>query len=108
MTILQSTPQRLIVQCGSRLNQTTLTLDKNDRRACVERVTFFWRRRPLELPLTAIEDVAVRSTMDPASGAETHQPVVRTHTGQIIALPIAEKAEAEDTARHVRSFLGLH
>jgi hypothetical protein len=108
MSILQSTPQRLIVRCGSRLNQTTLTLDRIDQRASIERVILFWHRRPLELPLADIEDIAVTSMMDPASGAEIFQPVVRTHTGQTIALPNAEKAEAEDTARHVRSFLGLH
>ena len=108
MTIIQSTPQRLIVQCGSRLNQTTLTLDKNDHRASVERILLFWRRRPLELPLADIEDVAVTSMMDAASGAETYQPVVRTHTGQTIAFPVTEKADADDTARRVRGFLGLH
>jgi hypothetical protein len=108
MTIIQSTPQRLVVQCGSRLNQTTITLDKNDDRASIERVILFWRRRPLELPLMDIEDVSVTSMMDAASGAETYQPVVRTHTGRTIVLPNTEKADADDTADRVRSFLGLH
>ena len=108
MTIVQSTPQRLVVRGGSRLNQTTLTLDKDDHRASVERIILFWRRRPLELPLADIKDVAVTSVMDAASGAETYQPVVRTHTGRTIAFPVTEKAEANDTARRVRNFLGLH
>ena len=106
MTIVQDTAQRLVVQAGSRFNQTTLTLDKREGRARLERNLLMWRRRPVEVPLSDIAEVEVRAEVDPASGAETHVPVVRTHDGQVLALPVPDD-EAEATVRRVCGFLGL-
>lgn len=106
MAIVQDTAQRLVVQAGSRLNQTTLTLDKQEGRARLERNLLLWRRRPVEVPLSDIAEVEMRAQVDPASGAETHVPVVRTHDGRVLALPVAD-AEAETTIRRVCGFLGL-
>jgi len=106
MTIVQDTAQRLVVQAGSRLNQTTLTLDKQEGRARLERNLLMWRRKPLDLPLSDIADVEVRAEVDPASGAEVHVPIVRTRDGLVLALPVAD-AEAESTVRRVCGFLGL-
>jgi hypothetical protein len=108
MTILESTPQRLVVRGGSWLNQTTFKADKNEGRAQLERHILFWRRTPVELPLSDIADVAVTSVTDAASGAEIYLPVVRTRAGETLALPGTEHEEADEVAGHLRDLLGLH
>lgn len=106
MTIVQETPERLVVQAGSRLNQTTLTLDRQQGRAWLERNLLMWRRKPVEVALADIADVEIRAEIDPASGAEMHVPIMRTRDGMVLTLPVAE-AEADDTVRRVCGFLGL-
>jgi hypothetical protein len=106
MTIVQDTAQRLVVRAGTRLNQTTLTLDKQEGRARFERNLLMWRLKPVELALSDIADVEVRAEIDAASGAETHVPIMRTRDGLVLALPVRE-VEADDTVRRVCGFLGL-
>lgn len=106
MTIVQDTAERLVVRAGTRLNQTTLTLDKQEGRARFERNLLMWRLKPVELALTDIADVEVRAEIDAASGAEIHVPIMRTRDGLVLALPVSE-VEADDTVRRVCGFLGL-
>jgi hypothetical protein len=106
MTILESTPQRLVVKAGSLLNQMTLTLDKQAGAARLDRTTLMWHRKPVDLPLADIDHVDVLTIHDGASGADVHQPVLHTRTGDTIPLPVADE-EAEITADRLRGFLGL-
>jgi len=106
MTILQNTPERLVVQAGSAFGRTTFTFDKTAGRARIERSFALWQRRPLELALAEIDQVDVVTTHDGASGAELHQPVLHTRGGQAIPVPVADE-EASRTAAELRGFLGL-
>jgi hypothetical protein len=65
-----------------------------------------WRRKPVELSLSEIDGVGIVTTADPASGAELHEPVLRTRGGERIALPVPDE-EADRTAAELRTFLGL-
>jgi hypothetical protein len=106
MTIVQNTPERLVVQAGSPFGRTTLTLDKTAGRARIERSVALWRRKPMELALAEIDHVDVVTMHDGASGADVHQPVLHTRGGQTIAVPVADE-EASATAAQLRGFLGL-
>jgi len=106
MTILESNDHRLVVQAGSLFNVTTLTLDKDEGRACLDRRVLMWRRRPVELGLSEIDDVGIVAIKDTASGAVLHEPVLHTRRGETIPLPVADE-EADLTAHELRAFLGL-
>jgi hypothetical protein len=106
MTILESTPQRLVVKAGWLLNQTTLTLDKQAGEARLDRSVLMWHLRPVGLRLAEIDHVDVATIHDAASGADLHQPVLHTRAGGLIPLPVAEE-EADITAERLRGFLGL-
>lgn len=110
MAILQQSDEVLVVKAGTRmLSETKLTLDRTHGIARVERATFLIPRRTEEVPLAEIEDIALRPEKDGASGAERYLPVIRLASGRVLALPpIDDKAEAEDTARQLRQFVGLH
>jgi hypothetical protein len=102
MPILESTPQRLVLQSGS----TTLTLDKGAGTGCLQRKMLFWKFKPLEHPLTDFTDVTVDATVDRASGVEVCHTMLITHAGEGWALAAADKKDAEASAT-VRGFLGL-
>jgi hypothetical protein len=106
MTILESNNHRLIVQADSLFKHTLLTLDKDAGRARLERSILMWRRKPVELSLSEIDDVGIVTIADAASGAETHEPVLHTRGGERIALPVPDE-EADRTAEELRTFLGL-
>jgi hypothetical protein len=103
MPVLESTPQRLVLQSGS----TTLTLDKAAGTGCLQRKMLFWKLKPLEHPLTDFTDVTVDAAVDRASGVEVCQTMLITQTGEGWALAAADKKDAEATSATVRGFLGL-
>jgi hypothetical protein len=106
MAIIESTNDRLVLQAGSLLSKTTLTLDKATGRAALERSAVMWRGKPREFALSDIADVDILSIKDPLSGADTHTPALRLRAGDVIAMPAGER-EATETAEKVRAFLGL-
>lgn len=106
MTILQNTPERLVVQAGSPFGRTTLTFDKTAGCARIERSFVLWRGKPVELALAEIDQIDVITMHDGASGADIHQPVLHTRNGRTIAIPVADE-EAGSTAAQLRGFLGL-
>jgi len=106
MTIVQNTPERLVVQAGSPINKCTLTLDRTTGSARLDRTLLLWPRKPVEFALADIDHVDVITSHDPASGADTHLPVLHTRSGAAIAVPVAEE-EAAGTATQLRGFLRL-
>ena len=107
MAILESSPERLVVQSGSVLNKLTLTLDKRERRAHLQRtLAMMWARKPTEVDFSDIEDVAVATMKDPLSGGELHAALMRLRSGVALEVPASER-EVPDTVARVRSFLGL-
>lgn len=106
MAILESTEERLVVEAGSVFNRTTLTLDKTEGRALIERRVITWEREPVELELDEIAEVDVAAVPDPESGTEIQQPELRTRTGLVFTLLVADD-EVDVTAHELRDFLGL-
>ena len=103
MSVLESTPQRLVLQAGS----TTLTLDKAAGTGCLQRKLLFWKMKPLQHALSDFADVTVDAAVDRASGVEVCHTMLVTRAGEGWALPAADKKDAEATTATVRGFLGL-
>jgi len=106
MTIVERSSERMVRQSGSALGQMTLALDKRSGRASLARNILMWKRRPREFDLRDIEDVAVASHKDGASGVTVHRAVLRLAGDAMLPLPLAD-AEAEPTVQALREFLGL-
>ena len=106
MTIVQNTPERLVLQAGSPFGKTTMILDKTAGSARIERSFAMWHRKPVELALADIDHVDIVTMHDGASGADVHRPLLHTRNGETIAVP-ANDEEASLVAAHVRGFLGL-
>ena len=103
MPILESTPQRLVLQAGS----TTLTRDKDAGTGCLQRKLLFWKMKPLQHALADFADVTVDAAIDRASGVEVCHTMLVTRAGEGWALPAADKKDAESTKTAVRGFLRL-
>ena len=106
MTIIESAGDRLVVQGGSLLSKTTMTFDKKAGLARVENSTLIWRGKPREIAIADIAGVDLLTFKDGLSGADTHKPALRTHAGEVIAVPSGE-VEAVQTVGRLREFLGI-
>lgn len=100
--IVESTPQRLILQSGS----TTLTLDKSAGTAVMGRKMMFWSLKPLEKPLADIVDATLDAAVDRASGVEVCHVMLIDRAGAGWALPANDKASAQAGVAAVRRFIG--
>jgi hypothetical protein len=103
MSVIESTPLRLVLQSGS----TTLTLDKSTDAACLQRKMLFWKLKPLEHPLSDFSEVTIDAAVDRASGVEVCHTMLVTRGGEGWALPARDKKDAEAATAAVRGFLGL-
>jgi hypothetical protein len=103
MSVIESTPQRLVLQSGS----TTLTLDKSTDAACLQRKMLFWKLKPLEHPLSDFSEVTIDAAVDRASGVEVCHTMLVTRGGEGWALPARDKKDAEASTAAVKGFLGL-
>ena len=101
--MMEHTPQRLVLRSGS----TTLTLDKSEGRATLQRKMLLWALKPIEHPLTEVTRTSVDVAVDRASGVEVCNTVLVMLTGEGWSLPAADKKDAETSARAVQEFLGL-
>src|SRR5262245_11365499 len=77
MSITESTPKRLVLVAGS----TTLTLDKDARRASLQRKLAFWKLKPVEAALEDIVSVTVDKAVDRTSGVEMYSTMLVTRAG---------------------------
>jgi hypothetical protein len=101
--IVESTPQRMVLQSGS----TTLTLDKTAGKATMQRKLLFWNLKPMETPLAEVANFEVDTGVDRASGIEVCNTMLVTRAGAAWAIPAADKKDAEATAVAMRGFLGF-
>jgi hypothetical protein len=108
--VLESTPTRLVVSFGYRLTGTTVcAFDKTTGRARFESRAFFWRQKPVDVPLSEITSigVAVRQTPGPI-GTRTRTPQVQLRSGKSITLPTTAKLDViRSVMAQMRQFLGL-
>jgi hypothetical protein len=103
MSVIESTPRRLVLMSGS----TSLTLDKDADKATLQRKLLFWKLRPVEAPLSEIADVTIDKAVDRASGVEMYSTTLVTRAGAGWALSAENKSGAEQNAAAIREFLGL-
>jgi phosphatidate phosphatase PAH1 len=103
MPITEKTAKKLVLQTGS----TTLTLDKDAGKATLQKKLLLWNRKPVEFALSDIDDIAVKSEVDGASGATIHHSVVHRRTGEITVLTTEEAKDAAETVTRLRGFVGL-
>lgn len=103
MTQIERTAQRLVLKSGS----TTLTLDKEVGRATMQRKMLFWQLKPIERPISEIADIEVDVGIDRASGVDICNVMLISHAGDGLALPAADKRDAQAAAETMRDFLGL-
>jgi hypothetical protein len=106
MPIVERSTNRLVVESAGVLGAFNIALDKEAGTARIERKTLMWNRRPREIPLTDIKDFSVASLKDAASGAELRKLSLRTQGGEVIELPVEEKA-VDEIAAALRQFIGL-
>jgi len=103
MKQIEEIPGKLILKAGS----TTLTLDKDYGKATLQQKFLLWNKKPVEFALADIDDIAVKSNVDGASGATVHHSVVHRRTGEITVLTTEEADDAAETVKKLRGFVGL-
>lgn len=103
MAKIETTPRKLVLKAGS----TTLTLDKDSGKATLQQKILLWSKKPIEFAFADIDDIAVKSEKDGASGATIHHSVLHRRTGEITILTTEEAKDAEATVQTLRGFVGL-
>ena len=103
MASIEEAPRKLVLKSGS----TTLTLDKDSGKATLQQKMLLWNKKPVEFPLSNIDDIAVKSNVDGLSGAAIHHSVLHERTGEIIVLTTEEAKDAAETVKKLRGFVGL-
>jgi len=103
MASIESTPSKLVLKDAS----TTLTFDRTSGNATVQQKILLWKKKPVEFPLSEIDDIAVKSEHDGLSGAPIYHSVMHRRSGEIWVLTTEEAKDAEATVRQLREFVGL-
>ena len=103
MASIEETPRNLILKAGS----TTLTLDKDSGNATLQRKFLLWNKKPVAFALADIDDIAVKSEKDGASGATIHHSVLHRRSGEVTVLTTEEAKDAAETVKKLRGFVGL-
>jgi len=103
MANIEVTPSKLVLKEGS----TTLTLDKGSGKATLQQKMLLWNKKPVEFPLSDIDDIAVKSDKDGLSGAAIHHSVLHRRSGEIVVLTTEEAKDAAETVKKLRGFIGL-
>jgi hypothetical protein len=103
MVKIEHTSGKLVLTVGS----TTLTLDKGVGKATLQQKILLWNRKPVEFPLTDIDDISVRSVKDNLSGAAIHHSVLHRRSGEITVLTTEDEKGATATVEKLRNFVGL-
>ena len=103
MANIEETPRKLVLKAGS----ITLTLDKDSGKATLQQKLLLWKKKPVEFPLSNIDDIAVKADVDGLSGAAIHHSVLHERTGEILVLTTEEARDAAETVKKLRGFVGL-
>ncbi|MBY0531401.1 MAG: hypothetical protein K2P86_05460 [Xanthobacteraceae bacterium] len=103
MPITEKTSNRLVLLASG----ATLTLDKQAKKATLQRKGLLWKPKPLEADLADVTDTTVDTGIDRASGVEISSNMLVFKNGGAWALYADNKKDAEATAAGIRDFLGL-
>jgi hypothetical protein len=106
MSIVEHTPQRLVVQLGSLFpHNSTCVFDKTTGRAQFERQLFFYTRKTIDV---ALDDIADFEVVEVGKPLDSYDPRVVLASGKRFYLsPAATREETRAVAQAVRGFLGL-
>lgn len=103
MAKIEKTPRKLVLKEGS----LTLTFDKDSGKGTLQQKILFVNKKPVEFPLSDIDDISVRSEKDGLSGATIHHSVLHRRTGEITILTTEEPKDAAETVKKLRGFIGF-
>jgi hypothetical protein len=103
MANIESTSHKLVLKEGA----TTLTLDKDTGKALLQHKVLLWSKKPVEFPLSDIDDIAVKSEKDGLSGASIYHSVLHRRSGETAVLTTGEVKDTEATVKTLRDFVGL-
>jgi len=103
MSNIEITPRTLVLTEGSK----TLTLDKESGKATLRQKILLWNKKPVEFALSDIDDIAVKSLTDRASGAVLNHSVLHRRTGEVELLTTEGADAAAVTVKKLRDFVGL-
>lgn len=103
MAQIEATADKLVLKQGSM----TLTLDKTSGLAMLQQKLLLWSKKPVEFPLSDIDDIAVKTDVDGLSGATIHHSVLHRRSGEIAVLTTEEAKAAAETVKMLRKFVGL-
>ncbi len=111
LQILENAPNRLILRMGVLPFETsTIVLDKSSGKGRFERTVFFWKRRPIEIPLEQIAAITLVPREKDANqkGGKRDNPTVGLKSGQQFQLSNpGDPKSAIEAVRHMSMFLGL-
>jgi hypothetical protein len=103
MTVAEKTQTRLVLQSGG----ATLSFDKNAKQAELQRKGFLWKPKPVTEPLANAAEISVDAGVDRASGVEICNTMIVFKSGTAWAFGANDRAEAQENAKLMRSFLSL-
>lgn len=103
MAKIENTASKLVLKEGPM----TLTLDKETGKATLQQKVLLWSKKPVDFPLTEIDDNAVKTDKDGLSGATIYHSVLHRRSGEVTVLTTEEAKDAEATVQALRGFVGL-
>ena len=102
MARIEATLDKLVLKQGS----TTLTLDKASGNATLQQKLLLWRKKPVEFPLSDIDDIAVKSDKDADVGrinsSQRHPQADRRNR----RADDRGSEDAAETVKKLRAFVG--
>jgi hypothetical protein len=105
MKIIEQTEARLAFKIGIPLiNWTQCDLDRTTGRARIRRVTFFWPRKTVDIPLGEIQAVSLMG----GAGAENsvyEYPMLTLNSGECIKLAVHQYSQSRKAVDAVGAFL---
>ena len=104
MKIIEQNEGRLAFKIGMPfMNCTHCDLDRTTGRARIKLVTFFWHRKPIDIPLDEIQAV---SLIGAGSGDSVYEyPMLTLNSGECIKMSVAQYSQSRKAVDAVGAFL---
>ena len=109
MKFLEKSPQRLAFSLGlPYLNSVHCDFDRTTGRAKFSRVSLFWPRKVVDVPLSDITGVQVLVATSASEGGEVKQPFpqIAFSSRKPMSLPAVRGQSAHEAVAAMKAFLG--
>jgi hypothetical protein len=107
MKFLEKSPQRLAFRLGlPYLNSTHCDFDRTTGRAKFARVSLFWPRKVVDVPLTDITGVQVLVAQVTSEGGDQPFPQIAFSSRKPMSLPAVRGTSAHEAVAAMKAFLG--